>query len=142
MAVTDISFLIYKHLLTIAAVTDLVGQRIKPDIIDPNETLPAIRYEVVRYNPWHNLSTPPSSAQTQLQLDCYGKIRQQANDVAKAVKVNLDGYSGTLGTIRVFDCVLDNAYDRLDPPPPGSKEYRRRRTMDFLISHTEPVSAL
>ncbi|MEO9590245.1 DUF3168 domain-containing protein [Rhodopirellula bahusiensis] len=139
---TDISFLIYQRLKDNDSIWAMVNPRIRPDTIDPNEVMPAIRYEVVRSRPWHSISTEPSETTTQLQIDCYGATRLEANTVAAAVVNNLDGFTGELGEIFVNDCVLDNTYDRVDPPPAGGKNFRKRRTLDFVITHTSPTPTL
>jgi hypothetical protein len=139
---TDISFLIHQRLKANNAVAALVSSRIRPDTIDPNEVMPAIRYEVVRSGSWHNVNAEPSEATTQLQIDCYGATRLEANTVAAAVVNNLDGLTGDIGDVFINDCVLDNTYDRVDPPPAGGKNFRKRRTLDFIITHTTPTPTL
>ena len=102
--------------------------------------MPAIRYEVVNYTPWTLLNAPMTDGQTRLQIDCYDKTSSIiAATVAEAVRKSLHGFSGTLGSVRVYDCIMDNRYDRFAPPPPGGKHWRKRRTMDFLISHKDPT---
>lgn len=140
MAITDedIGFLICQRLLASAPVIALVATRVRPDTIDPNETLPAIRYELVTSDPWGNLNGPAKEAKTRIQIDCYGSTRLQSSTVAAAVRSDLDGFTGTLGSLYIFDCVLDNKYDSVDPPPTGGKQWRKRRTLDFVVTHTEP----
>ncbi|MEM8668727.1 MAG: DUF3168 domain-containing protein [Planctomycetota bacterium] len=144
MAITDedIAWQIERRLATDSDVAGLVGNRIRPQVIEPNEAMPAIRYEELSHNYWPLLNQPMTDGQTRLQIDCYGQTSLQARQVAAAVKSSLHGFSGLLGSIRVFDCVMDTRYDRVDPPPPGGKSWRKRRTMDFLISHSEPAPTL
>lgn len=144
MAITDedIGFLICQRLLDSATVTALVADRVRPDVLEPNETKPAIRYEVLNWIPFERASGDFVEGQSRIQLDCYGSTRLQANQLAAAVKSNLHGFSGSLGNIVIHDCVMDNRYDRTDPPADGSKHWRKRRTMDFIITHTEPAPTL
>lgn len=139
---TDIGFLIAKRLMASASVGAMVGDRIRPDTIDPNEVMPAIRYEAVQSGPWPRLNDPPKESLTRLQIDCYGTTRLEANAAADAAENNLSGFSGELGSVLVFDCTLDNKFDRTDPPASGSKHWRKRRTLDFVIAHTTPVPDL
>ena len=144
MAITDhdIGFLLCQRLLASEAVTALVETRIRPDTIDPNEKLPAIRYELITSDSWHHLGGSSAEARTRIQFDCYGALRVDAARVADAVRNCLDGFTGSLGSIWVSDCVLDNRFDRTDPPADGAKQWRKRRTLDFVVVHTEPKPTL
>lgn len=139
---TDLSFLIQQRLAEDSAIAAIVKDRIRPDHLDTNEKLPAIRYELLNSIHWPLLNTPPTEGQSRLQIDAYADLRIQANNLAEKIRSNLHGFSGDLGSIRVHDCFMTNRYDRRDPPPPGGKKWRNIRVMDFLISHTEPVPTL
>lgn len=144
MAITeeDIGFLIFQRLLASVAVSTIVGDRVKPDTLDQKQTLPAIRYEMIASESFQTLQKSGHLMRTRIQVDCYGATRLQANTVAAAVKNNLDGFSGILGSLQVFSCVLDNRFDSVDPPQSGGATWRKRRTMDFVIVHTEPTPSL
>lgn len=140
---TDITYRIEQRLADSAAITALVGTRIRPLVLKENESMPAIRYEMISSQSWPGLSASGKECQSRIQIDCYGSTTIQAAQVAAAVKNNLDGLAGvTLGSIRIHDCVMDNRYDMVDPPADGSKHWRKRRTMDFVITHTEPTPDL
>lgn len=144
MAITDedLTFLICQRLKDSASVSALVSGRVRPDTLNENETMPAIRYDLITKNSWKTLQGSGDKATSRVQIECYGTTRLEANAVAAAVKNNLDGFRGPLGDLNIFDCVMDNQYDSIDPPTSGSKHWRKRRVLDFLITHTEPTPTL
>jgi hypothetical protein len=144
MAITDddICFLLASHLGDSSSVSALVGDRIRPDVVTQNSSLPAIRYELIAEEPWNVLSGETSESQSRVQFDCYAMTRIQANQLAAAVKNRLHGFSGSLGNIVVVDCFVDNQYDTVDPPVAGGNKFRKRRVMDFVITHTVPTPTL
>ncbi len=144
MAITDddLGFLLRQRLAAESAVTALVNDRIRPDTLATNEIMPAIRYEMISSSQWELLNTPPTDAQSRIQIDAYGATRLECNNLAEVIRKNLHGFSGTLGNIRIYDCFMDNRYDSVDNPEAGSSTWRKRRTMDFVISHSEPVPTL
>lgn len=144
MAITDydIGYLIRQRLISSAPVSALVVARIRPGALAQNETMPAIRYEVVNGLPWANVNGPPLKGQTLLQIDCYGDDQQQAVTLADAVKNRLNGYRGTLGSVLVYDCIVDREYDQMDPPLKGTSQWRYRRTVDFFLTHSTAEATL
>jgi hypothetical protein len=140
---TDLPYLIEQRLAASAAITALVSTRIRPMVLNENESIPAIRYEMISSESFTYLGGSGKECRTRIQIDCYGSTTIQAAQVAAAVKNNLDGLGATaLGDLWIYDCVMDNRYDMVDRPEPGSKHFRKRRVMDFVITHTEPSPSL
>lgn len=139
---TDVGFLLMQRLAGSNSVQSLVSDRIRPMVLNENEEIPAIRYEMVSTDRWGRLTGGAGEATTRVQFDCYGNESDEAAAVAEAVVNRLDGFNGPLGDIHVYDCTLDNMYDRIDPPPPGGKQFRKRRTTDFIVTHTRPIPDL
>lgn len=140
---TDIAYRIEQRLAASSPIAALVATRIRPMVLNENEQMPAIRYEMLSSDSWATLGESGKECQSRIQIDCYGSTMIQAAQVAAAVKSNLDGLAGvTLGSVFVWDCVMDNRYDMVDPPPAGGKHWRKRRTMDFVVTHSEPTPTL
>lgn len=139
---TDIAFAFFQRLKGSTNVTDLVGERIRPDTLKQKETLPAVRYELISSESWQHLGGASGEARSRIQIDSYADTRLMANELAAAVKNLFDGFRGVIASIEVFDCYMDNKYDRVDPPPHGGDTFRKRRTLDFIVTHTEPTPTL
>lgn len=126
-----------------ARVRALVGGRIRPGVLDADDALPAVVYSIVSSQHWHHLQGAAGGGQARVQFAAYAYSAAEAADVAGAIRDALDGFAGRLGdgedAIAVYDCTLDNDYERHDPPTPGDHRWRRRRVIDFEVSHSEPL---
>lgn len=143
----DIAQLLAARCAVASQVTNVIGLRIRPDVLEPDETLPAATYEVVASDHWHHLLGAAGEAQTRVQFSIYALTRETAERAAYAIRDVLDGYTGTLthddvDYAFVSDCIIDNWYTRREPDAPGSNRWRYRTVIDFEVSHTEPVPSL
>ncbi len=130
------------YLLAQTAITNLVGTRIKPNRLDET-TLPAI---VVRKSGGEHIRTfdgPIGCAQPSFTIRCYGTSSLQADAVADAVRLRLDGFGpGTMGTVSVKEVVVEDEDDVFDPPADGSDDGFYAVDVDVRITHAETVPSL
>lgn len=133
----EITFVLATRLLADAPLAALVGDRVRPGELKQSETLPAVTYELVNKEGWHSLQGGTTHARSRVQFNCYGRTKIASVTVARAIKDSLDGFRGTLGSVFIDSCMLDNEYDTKDPPESGSAEWRQRRVIDFTIVHSE-----
>lgn len=140
----EIGELLANYLAGAAQVTTYVADRIRPDALDVKDRLPAIRYETITATPWHNLQGAAGKGEARVQFDCYGRTRREANQVGKAVRDVLDGLARvTLSdSVTVYDCVADVTYDRREPPGDGGQQWRCKRVIDFIVTHSEATPSL
>ncbi len=128
------------------AVTTITADRVRPDMLQQNEQLPACCYGVVSSEPWHDLEGAGGGAQSRVQFNAYALTREEADRLGAAIEDCLDGFAGMLGegdeAVFVSDCMLDNDYPRVDPPSPGDNRWRYRRVKDFLVTHSKPLPTL
>lgn len=139
---TDVAELLAERLTRHAALRDLVGDRIRPDALEPGEELPAVAYKTTSTIPYQHLGGASAFAQSRVTFGAYGRTRREANRVAAQIRDALDGLAGPLGGLTICDCVRDNDYAALDPPTPGDERWRRRRVVDFVVSYLEPTPSL
>jgi hypothetical protein len=143
----EIDVLLAVHrLLKAGQVTTICGDRIRPEVLEQGEILPAIAYSTITSDDWHDLEGASGEAQTRVQFNCYALTVRDADRLGKAVEDVLDGFAGRLGegdeVVEVADCVLDNNYRRADPPTPGDRRWRFRRVKDFVVSHSKQLPTL
>lgn len=137
---SDIDDLLQQLLRDDPKITNEVSDRIRPGALEQGEEMPAITYEVVSREPQTHLNGSSGYSFTRIQFTSHGDSKDQVKRVSKQVYNCLHGHSGELtADYRVDDCMIDNEYDRRDPPRDGSSKFRYRRVQDFLVSHTEPV---
>ncbi len=143
MARADLMIALRTRLLEDAELKDLVGSRIYPDVTPQGKCLPAIVYQELPGRRDQTIDGPSSLRHARVQYDCLSNAREEATRIGHAIERILDGFTGLLTETRdgqsvsmdIDDCSLDNAYDAVDPAAKGESNPRRRRTIDFDISH-------
>lgn len=115
-----------------SAITDLVADRIRPDQLTQNETLPAIVYSQINDIPYISFSGNEKAGDAHYQLDLYSAQTDFPNLVKlrDAVKEKLHGYSG--GTLK-NKISLIRVLGAKTFPEPLSKN--RRIIMDIEIKY-------
>lgn len=135
----DIGKALRTKLLSYAGVSALVGQRMYPDDLLQNATLPAIVYSKISTRPEHSLSDVTRLAHSRFQFDCYAATRESANDVAHAIRRSgICAYQGTTSSIYFCGTELDSgdSYGS-EPPTDGNQVHRYITTFDLLVHYQE-----
>jgi Protein of unknown function (DUF3168) len=124
-------------------VADLVGTRVYPLRLPqatPAPVLPAIRYQridTVRA-PYREMATGRSEyVRPRFQIDCFATTPAGAQQVADAVRAQIDGFRGTSAGMAIGGIALeDEAADLEEGVGVGGAPIYRHR-LDFLIGHAE-----
>lgn len=103
------------YLLSVTAVTDLVGQRIKPVKLDPNGALPGITVNRITTSPVFRQEGATTEFKTRFQLDIWATSYSSAKTVAEELRGALDGFSGTMGATRVDSVMFLDETDDFEP---------------------------
>jgi len=107
---------LYAYLITVNALTALVGRRIYPQVLPQNIALPAITYEQINRFPVHVMGNDTGNPEHVIYwLHCFGETYNDANDVADQVITALEDYAGTMGTNTVQRCFFEEQADEYDP---------------------------
>lgn len=99
------------HLLADSNVTGLVGARIYPLKAPQDADLPAIAYQKISGPRDETQSGPSGLVEARMQITCLGSTYSEAKSVAEVVRGSIDGFSGTMGSVSVGACHLDNEID-------------------------------
>lgn len=122
-----------------AAVAALIATRIRPEVLEELETLPAVTYTVIYAEHENHLKGAVGNRHTRLQVDCYAETSAGASQVAKVIREAMAGYRGSWGEVFINGVTLDRSLSAVDPPNDGSSDWRYVQILEFLISHTESV---
>lgn len=125
---------IYTLLKDAAGVSALAGTRIYPILAPQDSAYPLITYQRISGARWRTFDGPSGKAQPRFQLDVWATSYAGANALAKAVRDALDGYSGTVATVRIGGVALETDQDRIDT---STDPKLFGVTMDFMITHDE-----
>jgi hypothetical protein len=99
------------HLQSDAGVSALVETRIYPLVVPQDATLPALAYQRISGPRDHAHDGPTGLARARVQLTYVASTYAAAKELAEAARAALDGFSGTMGTVSVDSCSLDNEVD-------------------------------
>lgn len=135
----DIGRGVRTYLAAQAAVSSLVGTRIYPDALPQDATRPALVFTVISSVGEHHLTAAAGIARAIVQIDCYADTRLAANALSEAVRGEMQGYRGAMGSEYVQCCHLQNRIYDYDTPEHGSDQGLYRVIMEWLIWHTESV---
>ena len=121
---------IYSRLTTgSTALTALIGTRAYRTKLPQNPTLPAVTYWKVSGNRLHDLTGPVGVSDPRVQVSCWARAADDAEDVAEAVRVTLDGWTST-GGVQASELV--NETDLYDD---DVEVYQI--ALDFVLMHEE-----
>jgi hypothetical protein len=114
------------------ALTALIGDRLTPGYLKENALLPAVVYFRVSTPRTYGIGGPMGFAQPRFQFSAYGNGYLEVIAVIDAIRVALDGFSGTMGDTTVREIESDGEIDHYDS---SSKSFHR--SIDFYIAHEE-----
>ena len=138
---TDLNNAIYEYLLADAGVSALAGTRIRPDVLDDGEAMPAILfYRISGIHQNTIAGTFGEIAETRVTIDCFAETRKKANEVAEAVRLAMIDFAGTRSGVKVRTSVVDTGQSQfVNNPVGGTEVYRYVTSQDFRIFYIEDV---
>lgn len=130
---------VYKLLTDDATVGGLVSTRVYPVVVPQGSSLPYISYQRVASRHVHSMDGVAGLAETTIQIDCYASTYSGGKALGEAVRLALDGYTGTPvggGTV-IGGILLDGINDAPETPQTGGETIVHRVSMDFVIWYEE-----
>lgn len=110
----------------------LIGNRLHPLTLPQTPTLPAIVWQRISGPREHSHSGPSQLAHPRFQFACWSKNLLEAIQVAEALRIRLDGYSGAMGNETAYAVFILDDHDMYDP-----ETGLPRRIVDYRIWHKE-----
>lgn len=126
------------YLVAQAGVTALTSERIRATQADDSDTLPYVILREISNNPVYHLLGEAGITQTRVQIDAVGATPESAIAVAAAIRAELSGFRGTMGTLPVRRCHKANSngpdFSGLDK---GAQHGKYRIRTDYMIDFNE-----
>lgn len=97
----NISPAIYQILRNVTAITDIVGDRIYPDILPEQESYPALVHYVENQDRLAYTGGTVDTYKINLQVDIYFDVYANGKTLADSIKDTLDQYTGTIGGVNI-----------------------------------------
>ena len=119
-------------ILADATVAALIGTRMYALILPQNPTMPALTYTIFGAGGILSHDGPSGLENPTVQIDAWGTTYSDAFELAEAVRVRLNGYSGLLDTVHAQGIFLVRKRDSYE----NESELYRRST-DFELWNEE-----
>ena len=133
---------LYSYLTGVTGVTDVIGTRLYSDLANASGiTRPFVSYFVVSENPSRHFGGPAGLKFARIQMDVWASSGPSRRAVAEALRLALDGFSGTMGAelLVVRRCALDMVRNTYVDPEDGTETPTYRATIEVEITHQESV---
>lgn len=131
MAATTIEEAIHDILVTDSSVK-AITTRCYPSTLPQNPTYPLILYAKVTGERINDLSGPSGMAHPRFQIEAWAETYAAAKSLANAIRVCLNGYRGTSGTVWIGSFLIQSERDIYEP-----EAACHRVVMDYAIWHNE-----
>lgn len=123
-----------------ASVIALVGDRIFPNRIPQGVGMPAIAYEQLSGPRDHVMDGNTGLANTNYIFKCSCAIYAQAKAVSEAVRIELDGFRGTVGGIAISCIMLEDEKDEPETRPGTDELMRFVKVLNFKVAFQETTT--
>lgn len=127
-------------LLSYSTVTSIIGQRMYPDVLEQDATLPAVIFYVTSTDREHSVTGVTKTAHARVTLDCYAKSRATASQISKAIReTGIDQFTGTINgySFQGVEFTSGDTYEQ-EPPIDGNQAHRYLVSFDLLVHYSEP----
>ena len=129
---------LYSFLSTIGEVTSIVGDRIYPQHSD-QPVYPCLIYSLVSQTHDHIVTGSSGTARARVQFDCWSYSLSDCSIVIEAIRQNLQGLQGTLGSLTVVGSHLNNELDLSERPADASNRWLYRKTADYTLRYNVTI---
>jgi len=126
-------------LLTYSTVTDIIGQRMYPDVLVQNCTFPAVVYYVSYTEREHVITGLTKAAHARVSIDCYSNTRAGCSALSKAIReTGIDSFRGTVAgyTFCGIEYASGDEYYQ-ETPTDGNQASRYMCSFDVVVHYKE-----
>ena len=128
---------IYSKLVAATAINALVVGRVLPDYLPQGTALPALLYQRISGPRVHSMTGASGTAYPRITITSWGKTYKKAKELADLVRRELDGFKGTVDTLYIQSCLLQDERDVPEIAPQDDALRRFGIAQDYIIWHDE-----
>ena len=118
-----------------AGLSALISTRLFPLILPEGVTMPAATYQRISGPRMRSHSGPSGVSMPRYQFNCWGDTYKQAKEVADQVRIALESFSGTMGTVPVHAGFVEDDRDFYDE---DVKQFFT--AVDVILRHEEAIA--
>ena len=127
------------YLLSQSAVTDLVSTRIRPGVIEQGLARPHLNVNQTGSDVHYSMAGNTGLGETFIEINCRADTEKAAAELAEIVRLEVDGYQGTWGTVSVKASFWRGTRDTRTAPPGGGEVGLPSQTISVEVFHAIPV---
>lgn len=142
MSVPLLERALYAYLSLYAPVVGLVGTRIYPGKAPSSATFPYLVIHESGAGSHYAMGGPSATFDTDLQLDCYALTALEAKELARAVRLSMDGRAADWDGLEIDGVFVDTEFENPEFAADGSERTFHRRTLLLTCWHERDVPAL
>jgi hypothetical protein len=133
---------LYQRLTSQTAVSSLIGSRVYPLIAPQGTPLPLIVYQRTGVERPQSLAGNVGNPLVTLQLTTYGTSYTSVKSIARAVRIAIDGWTGTTAGVTIQRSTLQTEADGVDMPADDQMlpYYSVQQSFEFRIDETVPTT--
>jgi hypothetical protein len=127
-------------LLSYSTVSAIVGQRMYPDVLVQNATLPAILYYVEATERFHAVDGLTKAASATFKVELYGVSRVALSQLSKAIReTGIDSFRGVVNSYTFCGIMFTSGdvYHSVTPLT-GSQEHIYVCSFSLTVNYKEP----
>jgi len=127
---------LYQRLTSQTAVSSLIGNKVFPMIAPTGTALPLVVYQRVSVQREQSLMGPIGVPVITIQLTSYDTSYTSVKSIARAVRLAVDGWTGTTAGVTIQRTALQSESDNVEMPADDQMlpYYSVQQTFDFRIT--------
>lgn len=127
---------LYQRLTSQTSVSSLVGTRVYPHYAAQGQVLPLIVYQRLSVERPQSLSGNVGNPLITLQLTTYGTSYTSVRQISRAVRLAVDGWTGTTASVTIQRTTLTAESDGIDVPEDDQMlpYYNVQQTFEFRVN--------
>lgn len=127
---------LYQRLTSRTAVSSLIGSRVFPLVAPQGTPLPLVVYQRTGVERPQSLSGNVGNPVVTLQLTTYGTSYTAVKNIARQIRLAVDGWTGTTASVTIQRTTLVTEADGVDLPADDQMlpYYSVQQTFDFRIN--------
>ena len=135
---------LFQRLTSQTAVSSLISSRVYPLIAPQGTPLPLVVYQRTAVERPQSLSGNVGNPVVTLQLTTYGTSYTSVKSIARAVRIAIDGWTGTTAGVTIQRSTLRTEADGVDLPADDQMlpYYSVQQSFEFRIDETVPTTWL
>lgn len=133
---------LYTYVQAQSSITDLIGNKFRPQIALPGDDLPLTLYRRSSRGRTPIASGDTGQVTTTVVMTHFADTYAEAESVAEAFRTKLNGKTGTVGTENFRSCFLVLESDELESLQFAQNDAPYFITQEYQIVHTETQTGL